>query len=149
MNSTDRQGIISNTLQQWASNGEAAAMLVLSSPGSAWPRANGGSRWPLTVQCSHIKAHLQYKAWERKSPAAASWKQKHTLVFNYHQMQSRFMIFISLFFSTCSGMALFRLATIRIVQDWRLKQRSGKKQNQEILQFVSTHLISLNIIICQ
>lgn len=35
----DRQGIVSRTVQQRASNGEAAAILVMSGPRSAWSRA--------------------------------------------------------------------------------------------------------------
>lgn len=43
----DRQGIVSPTVHQWASNGEAAAILVMSGPRSAWSRANGSPRCAL------------------------------------------------------------------------------------------------------
>lgn len=58
----DRQGIVSCTLQQRPSNGEAAAILVMSGPRSAWFRASGSPRCALPVQCCHNRAALLYEA---------------------------------------------------------------------------------------
>lgn len=68
----DRRGIVSRTVQQRASNGEAAAILVMSGPRSAWSRASGSPRCALPVQCCHNRAVLLYEARGKTRPAAAS-----------------------------------------------------------------------------
>lgn len=68
----DRQGIVSRTVQQRVSSGEAAAILVMSGPGSAWSRASGSPCCALPVRCCHNRAVLLYEARGKKRPAAAS-----------------------------------------------------------------------------
>lgn len=67
----ERQGIVSHTAQQRASNGEAAVILVMSGPRSAWSRASGSPRCALPVHCCHNRAVLQYEARGATRPAAA------------------------------------------------------------------------------
>lgn len=67
-----RQGIVSCTAQQRASNGEAAAILVMSGPRSAWSRASGSPRCAMPVQCCHNRVVLLYEAGGKTRPAAAS-----------------------------------------------------------------------------
>lgn len=68
----DRQGIVSCTVQQRTSNGEAAAILVMSGPRSAWSRASGSPCCALPVQCCHNRAFLLYEARGETKRAAAS-----------------------------------------------------------------------------
>lgn len=70
-----RQSIVSCAVQQRASNGEAAAILVMSGPRSAWSRASGSPRCALPVHCCHNRAHLLYEARGRTRPASATRRQ--------------------------------------------------------------------------
>ncbi len=80
----ERQGIVSCTVQQRASNGEAAAILVMSGPRSAWSRASGSPCCALPVQCCHNRVVLLYEARGKTRPAAVSQRQTeqqdHTLI---------------------------------------------------------------------
>lgn len=78
----DRQAIVSCTVQQRLSNGEAAAILVMSGPRSAWSRASGSPYCAPPVRCCHNRAVLLYEAIGTTRTMAASWgrtaQQDHT-----------------------------------------------------------------------
>lgn len=76
----DRQCIISCTVQQRASNGGTATILVMSGPGSAWSRASGSPCCALPIPCCQNRAALLYGARGKTRPAAASQRKTETIV---------------------------------------------------------------------
>lgn len=67
-----RQHIVGSTVQQRLSDREAAAVLVMSGPRSAWSRASRSPRCALHVQFCHNRTVLLYQAAGRTRSAAAS-----------------------------------------------------------------------------
>lgn len=72
----DRWGIISCTVQQRASNGEAEALLVMSGPRSAWSRASGSPRCALSVCCCHNRTFTVWD-WRKDKTGYSLLKTRH------------------------------------------------------------------------